>query len=95
MFDYISIGPTPAEEDCAQVGEEDYYTRARKECNRYIELLLRTFGAEPDGARLRMMRCPHDFGDYLDVVVEYDPAKPESLEYALLLEEKAPSRWDE
>ena len=92
---YLSLGPAPAEEDCCQVGQDDYLYRARRECRRYVELLRTKFGPEPDGAEIRITRNAHDFGDYLDVVVEYDPARPASLEYALLLEGKAPARWEE
>jgi hypothetical protein len=93
--DYISLGPVPAEEECAQVGRPDYHARARAECRRYIELLRTTFGREPEGARLRITSNPHDFGDYLDVVVEYDSSALGALEYALRVERDAPSRWDE
>lgn len=85
----------PAEEDCAQVGQPDYYSRARVECRRHIELLRKKFGHEPEGAELRITRNPHDFGDYLDVVVEYDPQIREAIEYALRVDREAPSRWDD
>ena len=49
---------------------------------------------EPAGARLRITRNPHDFGDYFDVVVEYDPNVRDAVEYAFKLESEAPSRWD-
>ena len=81
-MDYLSLGPVPAEEDCTQVGERDYYRLARAECERYVELLRHVFGREPDGARFRITRNPHDFGDYLDVVVEYDPNMRAAVEYA-------------
>ena len=39
MRDYFSIGPTPSEEDCAQVGQPDYRRKAIAECQRFIELI--------------------------------------------------------
>jgi len=32
MRDYFSIGQTPSEEDCAQVGQPDYRRKAMEEC---------------------------------------------------------------
>ena len=92
--DYIDIGPTPAEEDCAQVGSPDYESRARPECIRFIDLIRRTLGAEPARAALRVKSNPHDFGAYLSVVCYYDDDDQESSEYAYRCEEAAPSRWD-
>lgn len=62
MKDYINIGSVPCEEDCAQVGREGYREQAVKECKRFIELLRKTFGDEPEGARLAIKWFDHDFG---------------------------------
>lgn len=94
-MDYITLGPAPAEEDCAQVGEPDYYTRAHEECRRYRNLIRRVLGAEPDGAQLTVTGFNHDFGHYYEVTVEYDPDNPAAVEYAFRCEAKAPGRWDE
>jgi hypothetical protein len=82
--DYIGIGPAPAEEECAQVGSPDYARRARAECRRFIELLRRTFGEEPEGAQLMIKSNPHDFGAYYEVVCYYEEGN-----------EEAPTRWDQ
>ena len=39
------------------------------------------------------MTFPHDFGDYVELVVEYDDADPKGLEYALHVESHGPSNW--
>lgn len=90
---YIALGSTPAEEPCAQVGDFDYYTKAREECQRYIDLLRATFGPEPEGAHLRIKSFPHDFGSYLEVVCNYDESLPDSIDYAFRLDEEAPATW--
>ncbi len=59
MKDYINIGAVPCEEDCAQVGREGYREQAVKECKRFIELLRKTFGDEPEGARLAIKWFDH------------------------------------
>ena len=95
MRDYLSIGSSPADEDCVQVGTENYAARARQECSRYIELLRLKFGPEPKGAELVVKGFPHDFGTYYEVVVWYDDNDRAGLEYALLLEGNAPATWDD
>lgn len=40
-IEYISLGATPCDEDCAQVGQEDYSTQSKKECQAYINQLWR------------------------------------------------------
>jgi hypothetical protein len=77
------------------VGEEDYMSRARTECQRFITLLRRKFGPEPEGARLAVKSFLHDFGNYLDVVCYFDEALLESVEYALHCEDNLPATWDD
>ena len=95
MPSYLSLAPTPVEEDCAQVGTADYAIRARAECQRFITLLRKKFGPEPDGARLAVKSFPHDFGDYFEVVCYFDENLPESVEYAYRCEENLPATWDD
>lgn len=94
MRDSIPIGSSPVEEDCAQVGSDDYSSRARKECRRFIELIRRTLGPEPEGARLFVKANQHDYGVYYEVECEFDDEIPESVKYAFMVEEKAPKKWD-
>jgi hypothetical protein len=94
MQAYLSLAPAPVEEDCAQVGTDDYPTRARAECRRFIALLRQKFGPEPEGARLAVKTCAHDFGDYFEVVCYFDETLPESVEYAYRCEDNLPATWD-
>ena len=95
MRDYLVIGSTPAEEDCAQVGSPDYKTRMIKEINAFINQLLRQFGPEPKGAEIRVKGFPHDFGTYHEVVVFFDDNNEEAVNYAYKIENEAATRWDE
>ena len=95
MQPYLSLAPTPVEEDCAQVGTTDYTARARNECRRFMALLRTKFGPEPEGARLAIKSFSHDFGDYLEVVCYFDETLPESVEYAYRCEENLPATWDD
>ncbi len=95
MRDYINIGPSPCDEDCAQVGKEDYVERSKKECRAFLNQLKRVFGEPPEGAVLSIKQFDHDFGTYREVVCYFDDAYPESVEYAFKLEGDTPATWDE
>ena len=94
MRDYITVGPAPCEEDCAQLGSDNYREKAMAECLRYIRLIRKTLGPEPDGARLAVKWFPHDFGTYAEVVVYFDTDNEEATEYAFKVEGESPVRWD-
>jgi hypothetical protein len=94
MHDCITLGPTPCDEPCVQVGEPDYRAKARAECRRFIRLLRQTFGPEPEGARLAVQWFPHDFGTYGEVVCYYTPDRPASVDYAFRCEAETPATWD-
>ena len=95
MRDYSSIGPTPGEEPCAQVGEVDYRATALNECRRFIRLLRKTFGPEPRGAALSIKSWPHDLGIYYEVVCSFDTDIQESVDYAYRCEAETPVTWEE
>ncbi|MGE0682965.1 MAG: hypothetical protein AB7P69_18935 [Candidatus Binatia bacterium] len=95
MKDYITLGSTPCDEPCAQVGQPNYRKQALKECRRFIELLRRKFGPEPEGAELRIKAFPHDFGTYYEVVCEFDSDLRASVGYALRCEAETPATWEE
>lgn len=93
MKDYLEIGCAPSFEDCAQVGEPDYPERSRKECQAFLNQLMRKFSNPPDGAKLSVRT---EGGEYStrDVVCWFDPEKPKSYEYALKIERNTPMFWD-
>ena len=92
-MDYITLGSTPPNEDCAQVGSDNYRERAMKECRAYknqIERLL----PPPDGAYLSIKSFPHDFGTYHELVVWCNEEDEEASNYAYKLEGEGPANWD-
>lgn len=95
MKDYIYIGSSPVEEPCAQVGSPDYFERSRAECKAFAAQLLRQFPDQPDSTYFIVKAQAHDFGTYREVVVVYDDADEESLNYALKVEGNTPANWDE
>ena len=94
MRDYVCIGSSPAYEDCAQVGSDDYFEKSRIELRAFRNQLIRVFGEPPYGAELRIKAFPHDFGTYHEVVCYFDDSEPESVEYAFRVENHAPENWD-
>jgi hypothetical protein len=95
MREYIEIGSSPCDEDCAQVGSENYEARAKEECRRYIGALRATLGEEPEGAHLQVKGNAHDFGTYYEVVCWYDEDIQESVDYAFKCESDGPMTWPE
>lgn len=95
MKDWLSIGSSPIEEDCAQVGSENYAERAKEECRRFIELIRKKVGEEPYGASLAVKGFNHDFGRYYEVVCYFEDTNEEAINYAFKCETETPLRWEE
>ena len=92
---YISLGPAPSEEDCAQLGDPGYTEQAQEECFRFIRLIREKLGVEKGSARLRSKPQPHDFGTYYEVVCWYVAEDLVGEEYAWLCESQCPRTWDD
>ncbi|MFS8980539.1 hypothetical protein PO002_39970 [Cupriavidus necator] len=86
----VEVGPVPAEESCAQVGQPDYEAQSRLECAVYIRQLKRVFG-NPDPLTLTFERrgFPHDLGRYHEVVAIMTAAGADLFDEA-----KVPTSWD-
>jgi hypothetical protein len=95
MKDYMVIDSSPYEENCAQVGSDNYEKRAKQECSKFINLIVKKCGVPPIGAKLKTTSFPHDFGRYYEVIVEFDTAVEDSVEYALFVEANAPRTWND
>lgn len=89
----LALGPVPAQEAPARPGDSDYAARAFAQCQRFIALLRRTLGPEPDGASLRVRRSEQDFDPYLEVVVRFDDGDGGARDYATRCDREAPTRW--
>lgn len=86
MKDVINIDATPCLEPCAQVGSPDYEERALAECERYIALLRKVYGVEPEGCRLYVKANNHDYGVYHEVALEFNTDLPVACRYAMAVE---------
>lgn len=95
-MDFLNIGSTPHDEDCAQVGSDDYAKRARKECNAFMAQIQKHY-PEPDNGYLKVKGFSHDFGTYYEVVACYDPENTEASKWAFDIEGDSQgvlSTWD-
>ena len=96
MRDTFELGTTvPHSEQCAQVGSDNYTSLSRMEANALKAQLIREHGEPPFGTRLRIISCPHDFGTYYDLAIEYMEDDEESVEWMLKIEGGIPDTWDE
>jgi hypothetical protein len=94
MKDHVNIGPVPCNEDCIQVGEENYQARSRTESLRFLKLIQEVCGPEPENAKLVIKSFPHDFGSYIEVCVEFNDEDEQAIDYAYHCEAHAPANWD-
>lgn len=88
MEEYLELGSSPADEECAQVGDPDYADRAQRECAAWARQLTREF---PRG-RFSVKWFRHDFGSYAEVVARW--STPEEEEAAFAAESGARTTWD-
>lgn len=100
MIEYITLGSTPCDEECAQVGQEDYSSRAKKECRAYINQLWRVLKSKgvnvaPPSFDLVIKNNPHDFGSYAEVNCKFDSDNAEACDLAYELDACAPANWDD
>lgn len=97
-MDILEIGSTPAEEQCQQVGAENYALLAKKECKIYKEMLERLFPI-PEHLQQEVYfyikANPHDLGTYYEVAIKFNAAISEVVDFVYNVDEKAPSVWDE
>lgn len=91
MRDYLSLGSCAPEEDCVQVGTDNYAILAREQCRRYIQWLRAKVGPEPPETALQIKSFPHDFGTYLEVVCYFDTDNDAAVDYTYRCEAEA---WD-
>ena len=97
MLDYLNLGSTPSDEDCAQVGSPDYQNRANKELDAYKAQLERMFpGLETHKhMQFKKMWFPHDFGSYGEIVITFDVDNELEAATAIEIEWNTPTNWDQ
>jgi hypothetical protein len=94
-YETLDLGPTPAGEDCAQVGSNNYDQLTRIETRAYIGQLQRMFPNIPLGCRFVVTNNSHDFGTYHEVAIKFSEDDEEATNFAYGIESKIPELWDE
>jgi hypothetical protein len=100
MKDYLMIDTTPTEEQCAQVGEQDYHSKARAEAKRMLAQIDKHYPL-PEGATMGYTTIAtehHDFGAYLQIKIVFDDECEHSINWAFSIEGDelgVLSNWDE
>lgn len=91
MREYIELGSTPIEENCTQTTDVDFESRSAKECKAYAHQLKRLF----PNSSFSIKSFAHDFGNYKEVVVYYNPDNQEDSDRAANIENNLPLYWDD
>lgn len=94
-MEFLEFDLTPSEENCSQVGKDNYYANATKEYETIKNQLIRIFGNPPNGVFFKKSFVPHDFGSYIELRVYYDNNDETSIDYAFKLENEWPAKWDQ
>lgn len=94
MRDYLHIGPTPAEEECASSTDPRFDVANRAECMAYRAALERFYGEPPNEASYGIKGQLHEFGTYREVVIYYNPDDEAEAAYAFNVEQGL-ARWAE
>lgn len=93
MREYLTLGSTPCDEECAQLGSDDYAVLSRIECHVFKHQLQRMFPKAKD--MLTVKSFPHDFGTYREVCIVYNTNDDGEAEVAFEVENDCPIEWDE
>lgn len=94
MRDFIEIGPSPCDEEAADIRQDDFAAANREECRRFIEAIREHCGPEVGTAELRIKSFAHDFGTYREVVCCFDDSDELGAAYAYHVESDSPTKWD-
>lgn len=100
MKDYMYVGSSPYEEECAQSGTIGFHEVNRFQCGVLRDQLVREYkathnGADvPDGCELATRREPGGNGGYYEVVANYDDSDEKGADAAFWMEANLPANWD-
>ena len=96
-MDSFELGSAPWNEDeCVQIEEdENYLLKMKEECERFKRMLENRFSGISDLVEVEVKKTNHEFGEYYEVMVNYDENNQESLEIASLIERHLPAVWQD
>jgi hypothetical protein len=95
MMDYLTIGCTPAAENCVQVSSsQNYHDDMRKEVSRYRDMIQKRYPFIPS-EMIRVKSFQHDFGTYMEVCVVFSDSVEEQERMAYFVENTSPEYWND
>ncbi|WP_242140491.1 hypothetical protein [Sphingomonas sp. TREG-RG-20F-R18-01] len=93
MIEILTLGASPAEEDCAQLGRTpDFQRLNRLEVDCYQAALTARYGPPHGGAAFAHETSEHDFGRYTELALRFDPSDEAHALYAERVDEGL-GRW--
>ena len=93
MIETMTIGASPAEEDCARLGRTpDFQRLNRLEVDCYQAALVARYGPPPAGAPCRRDTSDHDFGRYTELALRFESTDEAHASYAERVDEGL-GRW--
>lgn len=98
-YEYMELGAAPYDVHPAQVGQDDYSEKSRKECaafkNQLLRILKKKTETLPDTFSLIVKSFYHDFGTYYEVVCKFKSDNENAWNLYDFLDENIPANWDE
>jgi hypothetical protein len=95
LNEYLEFDTVPSNEPCVQINDENYRNLANLEADVIIDQIKRTFPqAMTLGFVFKKKYNNHDFGNYLNINVFYNPDIPEH-DFIYDIDRNFPESWDE
>jgi hypothetical protein len=95
----VYLETCPVDEDAVQISRDvDYMPEMKAQAIRFKRAILAAFPPpEGSGAYLKIQRCEHDFGSYLEVmaIVPDGDDADDAMKWAEFLESELPTTWAE
>jgi hypothetical protein len=92
MRDNQDFDTTPAAEECAQVGCDNYEEISKLEAGLMMKMIHR-HAKPPEGISMKIRWNEHDFGRYPTIIVFYDSDNDKHQRFLNRVEE-LPETWD-
>jgi hypothetical protein len=87
MRDYVMIGSSPCDEDCAQIGSPRYHELSKIELAQFKAAIIQKMGEPPEGCSLVVKEG--------EIACVYDTDNEKACAYAFACEDGSPATWEE
>ena len=95
MKQFVELGNCPYNEEGVQVSKEEYLEEMSKESLKYIALLRKKFfQAIKYNCKFSIKSFQGYFGNYQEVVINYDTEDHNAIRYAFFVDNHLPAKWN-